>query len=133
MITAKEIEALYALARNHAFEDSDSVVIDLLGEIEKLKDTVEDYRSSYERVASDQCPTDERHCGCVPILRQEIAKLKKDVADLCPIGDLAGLPAWQTEKAHMMDEIDNLTKRLRNAEYELKALRMLPDRHEMGG
>ena len=35
---------------------------------------------------------------CLICLSEENEKLKKDINDLCPVGDLVGLPAWQIEK-----------------------------------
>jgi hypothetical protein len=39
---------------------------------------IDDYREGFERVLSERCPTDERHCGCVPILRAELAAKEKE-------------------------------------------------------
>ena len=61
-----------------------SSIIELFDEIERLeheiakckeanedmKSRLDDYRQDYATVVNDQCPTDERHCGCVPILRR---------------------------------------------------------------
>ena len=42
------------------------------------------------------------------VLQERIKELEKQVNDLCPVGDLVGFPAWQVEKAHMMDNIAKL-------------------------
>jgi hypothetical protein len=36
---------------------------------------LEDIRDAHIRVMSEQCPTDEVHCACVPILRRERARI----------------------------------------------------------
>jgi len=48
----------------------------LRAENERLKGVIADYRQDIARVLDEQCPTDERHCGCVPILRAEIERLR---------------------------------------------------------
>lgn len=45
-------------------------------------------------------------------LRTDNARLQADIADLCPVGDLVGFPAWQTEKALMQEELDRLQAEL---------------------
>ncbi len=39
----------------------------------ELIEIIQDYRDDFNRVLDEQCPSDEKHCGCVPILRTEIA------------------------------------------------------------
>lgn len=41
---------------------------------------VDDYRADFEKVLGERCPTDERHCGCVPILRAELAAKEKEMS-----------------------------------------------------
>jgi len=48
---------------------------------EDLKSRLDDYRQDYEKVVNDQCPTDERHCGCVPILRRENRLQSEELAN----------------------------------------------------
>jgi len=48
---------------------------------EDLNSRLEDYRQDYAKVVNDKCPTDEIHCGCVPILRRENRLLSKELAD----------------------------------------------------
>ncbi len=72
-----------------------SSIIELFDEIERLEHEItklkeanedvqsrlDDYRQDYAKVVNDQCPTDERHCGCVPILRRENRILSEDLAN----------------------------------------------------
>lgn len=46
-------------------------------EVEQLRNIIADYRDDVKRVLDEKCPTDERHCGCVPILRKQINKYQK--------------------------------------------------------
>lgn len=46
-----------------------------------LAEELLDFKQSAERVLSETCPSDERHCGCVVYLRAEIERLRK-VIDL---------------------------------------------------
>lgn len=48
---------------------------------EDAQSRLDDYRQDYATVVNDQCPTDERHCGCVPILRRENRLLSEDLAN----------------------------------------------------
>jgi len=49
----------------------------LRAENARLKMIIDDYRSDTVRVLNDRCPTDEKHCGCVPILRGQINNYQK--------------------------------------------------------
>ena len=40
----------------------------------ELRDVIGDYRNDVSRVLDEKCPSDERHCGCVPILREQLNK-----------------------------------------------------------
>lgn len=48
---------------------------------EDVQSRLDDYRQDYATVVNDQCPTDERHCGCVPILRRENRLISEELAD----------------------------------------------------
>jgi len=72
-----------------------SSICELFDEIERLEHEIakckeankdaqsrlDDYRQDYEKVVNDLCPTDERHCGCVPILRRENRLISEELAD----------------------------------------------------
>jgi len=60
-------------AREHPTEVSAVGINALLDEIDRLQDILDDYRQDTAKVLDERCPTDERHCGCVPILRNQIA------------------------------------------------------------
>jgi len=45
--------------------------------IAELRDVIGDYRNDASRVLDEKCPSDERHCGCVPILRDQLNKYQK--------------------------------------------------------
>jgi hypothetical protein len=42
--------------------------------ITELETKLADYKDDISKVLDEKCPSDERHCGCVPILRQRIDK-----------------------------------------------------------
>ena len=50
---------------------------DHAAEVERLKAELEDIAESHRMVMNEQCPGDEIHCTCVPILKREIAALTK--------------------------------------------------------
>ena len=72
-----------------------SSICELFDEIERLEREIakckeanrdaqsrlDDYRQDYAKVVNDLCPTDERHCGCVPILRRENRLISEELAD----------------------------------------------------
>ena len=43
---------------------------------ERLRNELAVITEQHVRVMSETCPTDERHCTCVPILRREIERLQ---------------------------------------------------------
>ncbi len=45
-------------------------------QISKLKFKLKDWQDSHSRVINEKCPTDEKHCTCVPALRRQIDRLK---------------------------------------------------------
>jgi len=53
-------------------------IVSLNEEIDNLRYIIEDYREGIAKVLDEKCPSDEVHCGCVPILRQEIERLKRN-------------------------------------------------------
>jgi len=44
---------------------------------EDVQSRLDDYRNDASRVLDEKCPSDERHCGCVPILRDQLNKYQK--------------------------------------------------------
>lgn len=44
--------------------------------IKELEFEVEDWRNSAKSVMSEDCPTDEKHCTCVPYLKKELSSLR---------------------------------------------------------
>ena len=58
-------------------------------EVEKLEASLarvtaerDDYRDSARKVLAEECPSDEQHCACVPVLRKENARLREKLKDL---------------------------------------------------
>jgi len=45
-------------------------------EVERLEAELADWRETQRSVMAEKCPTDERHCTCVPMLRKEIESLR---------------------------------------------------------
>ena len=52
-------------------------IAELEAENAELRDVIGDYRNDASRVLDEKCPSDERHCGCVPILRDQLNKYQK--------------------------------------------------------
>jgi len=83
----EELEAELAALKSEIVS-KDKKVTDYEKEIYKLKEAnedvqsrLDDYRQDYAKVVNDLCPTDERHCGCVPILRRENRIMAEDLAN----------------------------------------------------
>ena len=53
-------------------------------EIERLREIIDDYRESISKVLDDRCPADECHCGCVPILQNEVERLREALNEFLP-------------------------------------------------
>lgn len=53
---------------------------DACKELEAANNRIVEYQEDFARVLSEDCPSDEKHCGCVPILREKIAELKATIA-----------------------------------------------------
>lgn len=49
----------------------------MIQENAKLREYKEDIEATYKRIMDEECPTDEVHCTCVPLLIMEIKKLKE--------------------------------------------------------
>ena len=54
----------------------------LKGENERLTKYIEDYEDDTRKVLADECAPDEKHCTCVPVLRDIIAALKREIGTL---------------------------------------------------
>jgi len=67
-------------------------------ELAELREWKADVEDSHKRVMSEQCPTDEQHCTCVPILRAELAEVKEALA------------SWQNEAIQSRATIKLLTE-----------------------
>lgn len=61
----------------------------LRAENARLKMIIDDYRSDIAKVLNDRCPTDEKHCGCVPILRGQINNYKKTLELIITVSELS--------------------------------------------
>ena len=55
----------------------------------RLKMIIDDYRSDIAKVLNDRCPTDEKHCGCVPILRGQINNYQKALELIITVSELS--------------------------------------------
>ena len=47
----------------------------LLNKIKQLEDELSDIKESYKIVMDEKCADDEKHCTCVPILRDKIHEI----------------------------------------------------------
>ena len=64
-------------AHDIAYRDLERKCKTLESENAELRDVIGDYRNDASRVLDEKCPSDERHCGCVPILRDQLNKYQK--------------------------------------------------------
>ena len=56
-------------------------------ERDEARAELDDIKESTKFVMAEDCPTDEIHCGCVPILKTENARLSKALAYYADGGD----------------------------------------------
>ena len=52
-----------------------SCILVIRGQRDKALEELDDWLEGAKRVMSEDCPTDEKHCACVPTLRRELAKV----------------------------------------------------------
>ena len=64
-------------------------VAELEAENAELRDVIADYRNDVSRVLDERCPSDERHCGCVPILREQLTKYQKALVLITTMPELS--------------------------------------------
>jgi hypothetical protein len=57
--------------------------------ITELEAKLADYKDDISKVLDEKCPSDERHCGCVPILRQQIDKYQKALVLITTMRELS--------------------------------------------
>lgn len=57
--------------------------------IAELEEILLDYREDTSRVLNEQCPTDERHCGCVPTLRKSNRCYRNALALIITLNELS--------------------------------------------
>ena len=67
----------------------EDAVCELRQQLADKTEELDDWREGHRRVMSEDCPSDEKHCACVPTLRRELAKVK-------PVVETAKilLPLW---------------------------------------
>ena len=58
--------------------------------ISELEDQLAEYEEQYAMIMAEQCPTDEKHCACVPVLRAKLKEAEVSELDVT----LARLPLW---------------------------------------
>ncbi len=59
-----------------AFIEAGPAMLKLLERIAELEEWKADVENSYRITMDEKCTADEKHCTCVPILKQRIAKLE---------------------------------------------------------
>ena len=65
----------------------------LRAELDALLQEREEAAEIHSRIMSEECPSDEYHCTCVPALRQELAEMKTERDALK--AEIENLEAWQ--------------------------------------
>ncbi len=70
----------------------------LRAQIEALTEQLDDINASYRRTVFDLCAPDEKHCSCVPALREEISSLRKAVEN-------GPVPGSELERLLVLDHV----------------------------
>jgi hypothetical protein len=60
----------------------DRNLLEMTKERDQLHAKLTEYHETFKFIMSEQCPTDEKHCACVPFFRIENAKLNEQKAAL---------------------------------------------------
>jgi hypothetical protein len=75
-------------------DDPDSHMADWPCDAIKLATELQDIRDGNRIILDEKCASDEVHCGCVPVLRREIGRLREALEKIVAIGqpDCGGRP-----------------------------------------
>jgi len=71
---------------------SDSLLREQIIEIADLKAELKDRDDWFKARMSEDCPTDEKHCGCVPELKKEVERLQDTKQHMINISDRKDKP-----------------------------------------
>ena len=112
-------------------------IAELEAENAELQETIDDYRHDISVVLDDRCPSDERHCGCVAILRHEFSNYQKAMKLIITMTDVSsvikiakktlnetGTITWNCESVgeYWANQVDILTDKLGTLQFELNKL-----------
>jgi hypothetical protein len=89
----------YELELQRKLLAAEARIAELYNENQALKEDARILYDDYNKLLPEATASESR-----------AAELERQVADLCPIGDLVGLPAWQVEKQGYMDRIAELER-----------------------
>ena len=68
-----------------------------IAELEACKGVLAELTEQHQQVMAEECPSDEKHCTCVPILRTGIVRLNAQLAVACKtLQDIADDKTWCT-------------------------------------
>ena len=84
----EKAETDYDIAESHVTALT-ARIAELEAENAELRDVIGDYRNDASRVLDEKCPSDERHCGCVPILREQLTKYQKALVLITTMPELS--------------------------------------------
>ena len=63
-------------------EEADRLIPIKASELKYLIDYIECTDEQYARIMSEDCPTDEIHCTCVPVLKMKLKEKEAECKDL---------------------------------------------------
>ena len=72
---------------------AEAEVLTLCAEVDRLRDTVQDYKDDIRKTLDDRGADDEVHCFCVPALCGEIARLRAQLDGVIEAVDAGRHPA----------------------------------------
>jgi len=81
---------------------ADRPVNNLSRKVKRLEAELEDFKNSEKFVLSEDCPTDEKHCGCVPILKSEVKRVRVELDDWKMIARNRGI-GWAKENEKVIE------------------------------
>ena len=65
---AEEVQVRMTDAHVETYERAEAAE----AEVGRLKARLDEIADQHRRVMADECPSDEKHCPCVPVLRREV-------------------------------------------------------------
>ena len=94
----------------------------------EIQDRLDDYADAEKKVWEEKCPSDERHCGCVAFLRDQVRSYQKALVLITTLNN-ASEQKKLAEDALSGNDGDDVSVAKHCAEYWVEKYDMLQDKY----